>query len=509
MRGCWASLIEEVPSLGVTLSVSLLSCGSPCVNLGTQSVFADTFSAARTASQDEDLKLPPALENCIRLDWGLEHRMTPSAFICIGLKCLTQLTENENLVLRFVDQIQFPETQARIQVKIDPDYIKYPEATTTQTITTQTTTTETTRTETTTTETTTTEATTTETTTTETITTAAGVEMNRALLVEHVLSQLARYVSCPDLPDADLPGADLPDADLPDAEIPDAEIPDDVKALWQHYATAKLPAANLQKSKEEDMRALYALRARFSRAELCMNEARQICTQQWRGVCRPRLGLNDEHRVAVVKWLKGGLCPECTPQDKTDLRAPARVRALADGVQSDGSSVCLSPVTKEAVEQVKADAEVRGLGTVALPPAKTWHPWKGKPLSDTETVIALQELSQRGCLIPLHELLKTYRLSPTLTTQLVEKIRQRLKDAGKRCCVGSYSQVYVTLECRERFGVEKTKLGIVLARECMEAMTPKKAIQVTDQFIERFKHDAGYYARSKEEATVTAEHIVR
>ncbi|EZG43478.1 hypothetical protein GNI_170460 [Gregarina niphandrodes] len=455
MRSIRGSSVVEGSSLAVVLSVSLLGTGdSACGSFDSQGGLVVSCSAARTPRQDEALRLPKPLKDCVRLDWSSEHRMTPDLFLSIGLQCLAKMKEDKDLRLRSVEQIQFNKKSAKILVEIDRDHEKY--------------------------------------------TAEEGVAMNWAGQLEQVLSKLATYVTCVSEND-----------------------PAEVTAVLKRYAqsttvdlvTLDTPVTTNSLGLDRK-RTLAVIEEELLDAYNKLQPGTKFSDRHWRGVCRPRLGLNAQHQVAVVSWLSGFVCPECRPQDLKDLRYPTRIQdvaalaAASDGAavgrikESDGtgSGRDWQRVADAAAEEVRKDADAQGLGTQHIPLGITWQPWKEKCVSNENAGLVLQDRLERGCIMRLYDLLKLYRLSHQVTDSLLRQLKSRLGDAGKYCCVGSYSQLYVILEQRVNIATEETssKLLLLLAPECMRATTKERAAEVTQQFIKRFKRDAGYDAPRSE-----------
>ncbi|EZG43475.1 hypothetical protein GNI_170660 [Gregarina niphandrodes] len=530
MRGCGASQVEEVSSLGVALSASLLGCGDACLGLDSQGVFASKFSAARSQTEDKELGLPMAREGCVRLKFGLEHRLTPFAFVTIGLQCIDKLSEDPQLILRSTDQIQFRRNSTKVLVEIDPEDVRY------------------------------------------TTSTAVG---NRVCLMEQVLSKLATFVSSPyeddpaypiaitnlwkhyagntvfttdllGLGEEPTPSAPTPSAPTPSAQTPSAPRRSGPKSSAPRGSSArrsgpnpKLSVRSFSEPADAETQALERIKTKFMLAYKLLDPTEEYKAMHWRGVCRPPLGLNSLHQVAVVPQggglemggvgipdfqarglqmaisgalghelgVRGELCADCQPRTKVDLRTPAWLRTITAAAapewsvrDSDGKEKGRTwfQVAYAASEQVRADAESLGLGTVIIPFSHVWKPWKIECVGEACVTHELQLQLKHGCLVQLRDLLQTHRLTSNVANSLVRQLRQRLKHVGSCCCIGSYAQVFVSLEQRcprltalQR--VDETKLRIVLTPECMQAESKEQATLITDQFIQTFKADAGYF----------------
>ncbi|EZG43401.1 hypothetical protein GNI_173470 [Gregarina niphandrodes] len=440
MWSCRASS-EVLFPLRVALGLSLLDCGDKCPVMESQGVFSAKFSAARTPSEDKALGLPDTLEGCVRLNWGLEHRMTPAMFLTIGLQCLDKLRNDLRLRLKSVEQIQFKEKRMELEVVIDPAYSVYPEE---------------------------------------------PVAVTRACMTEQMLSRLATFVSADE-----------------------HEYPVEVIALCKRYAGNTVFTMDLLGLGEEP-RTLDGIEKELRIA--CQALSSQP-GKYWRGVCRPRLGLSTFHDVAIIRSHDGKLCQECEPRNLSDLRPSQRIRSLVDAsLSGDGTptaSILPSDGTPEgrtwsqimnvAAERVRTDTNERCHETVQIPIERTWKPWHQGYMRKKHRVEAhLQSQLERGCLIQLQDLLKTYRLTNKQCHSLVHQLRSLLKGiAGKipdseKCCVGSYAQVYVSLDesLREILPDFGTKLRVVLTPECMKASSKQEANEITQKFIKRLCDDA-------------------
>ncbi|EZG43400.1 hypothetical protein GNI_173580 [Gregarina niphandrodes] len=158
----------------------------------------------------------------------------------------------------------------------------------------------------------------------------------------------------------------------------------------------------------------------------------------------------------------------------------------------------------EAEERVCADARAKGVETFEIPIDIIWKPWKWTHMSKPIVEEMLQSQNRRGCFIPLHDLLKTYRLTAAQCDSLERQFRKHLaiidkhSPRGENCCVGSYAQVCVTLDRDVMpFPVSGNKLRVALAPTCMKASSKEEAREITDEFVNRLRADADYPAASR------------
>ncbi|EZG43402.1 hypothetical protein GNI_173480 [Gregarina niphandrodes] len=378
-------------------------------------------------------------------------------FLTIGLQCLDKLRSDPDLRLCSAEQIQFRKSSTEIEVVIDPAYTKYSDAH-------------------------------------ETVT--------RECLMEQVLSQLARHVTAVD----------------------EKENPAEAETLLKHYNM--VVAGDLGEKRRTTLDAVEAeLRAAYEKLS-------PEPGKYWRGVCRPRLGQNKDHWVSVVPELRERLCEECLPRQLSDLRWPKRIRSFVgegapltsilpgDGMPQ-GRTWC--QVTEDAETRVSVDAETKGVTTIKIPTPMTCEPLKEEAFESVgqtrvertrraprvertrraprvertrrapNVEMELQKRLRSGCIIQLRDLLKTYRLTYAQCDDLVYQLRRRLLSVeeqyprGQNYCVGSYGQVYLSLDK----GNPGTELHIVLNPWCMQANSEEQATEITEEFIDQFRADAG------------------
>ncbi|EZG43396.1 hypothetical protein GNI_173890 [Gregarina niphandrodes] len=426
---------SSAKTVSVTVALALLAAAAEgCRTLESGGVFA------HLPCRDGVPSLPA---DSFRLDWGGEHLVTSMVYLSIALQCLELLDKDKSLILASVDQIYFRQRCPKITVHIDPRWRDY---------------------------------------------TRREAEGSRVFMAHQVLCRLATYTG-----------------HKTRSELPSYR--EGAYPLWRDFAAQLFDHTPSQTWAVPD--SLKQMHEQFAQAYLAADPSFAYHQLNWRNACRPWLG--RKHRQIAVLPTKGSsrTCVDCRPQVLTDLDVPLRLEKLK--VESSSSIHNVDSrnwirVAALGAKEIRRQAHDRGLTTGWIGLSKTWRTMSGSSLSDSDTERAIQQRLYSGYLIKLYDLLRVYRLAPKLFDDLQKQIRSLLKRADNHSlfhksdnwCVGSYDQVYVSLECRTPDIDSPTKLHIVLNPECMKAKSKKQAQLVTDSFLNLVKLHAGcaYYPSS-------------
>ncbi|EZG43195.1 hypothetical protein GNI_183310 [Gregarina niphandrodes] len=261
----------------------------------------------------------------------------------------------------------------------------------------------------------------------------------------------------------------------------------------------------------------------------------------WKGICRPMLDISQGqvtakstgtpvcsrcesgpvHSLPVWNGLMDAtMFPQCTkwrdfvpadhrvPPNEWTVAAPGGgefsphalwpVRRTAGGTWADEAS-SMGPLVEE-------EAKKQGVKCSPFPWQSTWRPenpsesWPSSGTSEEAVSKAIKsDLDERAAfwrVVNLNDLLKSYRLSSEVVTQLEKDALKLVADAqtidscehGRSWYIGSYPQVYVVLESSDH---GKSNLRLATGPVCLTADSEKEARDRHKKFWDQVRVDAG------------------